>query len=116
MLLPYSIPIKEQMIDWWGPVINEYYAGSEGNGFVAINSEQWLSHKGSVGQSLLSPVHIVGENGEVLPPGESGTIYFEGVESLSISMIGKRQKNLATRMGGPHLVMLATSTKKASCT
>ena len=75
---PCPIPIKEQMIEWWGSVINEYYAGSEGNGFVAINSEQWLTHKGSVGQSLLSPVHIVGEDGEVLPPGESGTIYFEG--------------------------------------
>ncbi len=75
---PCPIPIKEQMIEWWGPVINEYYAGSEGNGFVAINSEQWLTHKGSVGLSLLSPVHIVGEDGEVLPPGESGTIYFEG--------------------------------------
>jgi len=75
---PCPIPIKEQMIEWWGPIINEYYAGSEGNGFVAINSEQWLTHKGSVGQSLLSPVHIVDEDGQVLPPGQSGTIYFEG--------------------------------------
>lgn len=75
---PCPIPVKEQMIEWWGPVINEYYAGSEGNGFVAINSEQWLAHKGSVGQSLTAQLHIVGEDGEEVPVGESGTIYFEG--------------------------------------
>ncbi len=75
---PCPIPAKEQMIDWWGPVIHEYYAGSEGNGFVAINSEEWLAHKGSVGKSLTAVLHIVGDDGEELPPGESGTIYFEG--------------------------------------
>ena len=75
---PCPIPVKEQMIEWWGPVIHEYYAGSEGNGFVAINSEEWLQHKGSVGRSLTAVLHIVGEDGEEVPPGESGTIYFEG--------------------------------------
>ncbi|MGV0034045.1 MAG: AMP-binding protein [Candidatus Azotimanducaceae bacterium WSBS_2022_MAG_OTU7] len=75
---PCPIPIKEQMIEWWGPVIHEYYAGSEGNGFVAINSEQWLAHRGSVGLSLTAQLHIVGEDGEEVAQGESGTIYFEG--------------------------------------
>lgn len=75
---PCPIPIKEQMIEWWGPVIHEYYAGSEGNGFVAINSEQWLEHKGSVGISLVGQLHIVGEDGQDVPAGENGTIYFEG--------------------------------------
>lgn len=75
---PCPIPIKEQMIQWWGPVIHEYYAGSEGNGFVAINSENWLTHKGSVGQSLTAQLHIVADDGSEVPAGESGTIYFEG--------------------------------------
>ncbi len=75
---PCPVPIKEQMIEWWGPVIHEYYAGSEGNGFVAINSEQWLAHKGSVGLPLMAQLHIVGEDGEEVAQGESGTIYFEG--------------------------------------
>lgn len=75
---PCPIPVKEQMIEWWGPIIHEYYAGSEGNGFVAINSEQWLAHKGSVGLPLTAQLHIVGEDGEEVPQGESGTIYFEG--------------------------------------
>lgn len=75
---PCPVPIKEQMIDWWGPIIHEYYAGTEGNGFVAINSEDWLKHKGSVGRPLSGNLHIVGEDGNDVPAGEIGTIYFEG--------------------------------------
>ena len=76
---PCPVPVKEQMIEWWGPVIHEYYAGTEGNGFVACNSEEWLAHKGTVGKALLGTLHIVDdESGEELPTGESGTVYFEG--------------------------------------
>ncbi len=75
---PCPIAVKEQMIDWWGPIIDEYYAGTEGNGFCAISSEEWLTHKGSVGRNLLGPVHIVDEDGGELPPGAVGTVYFEG--------------------------------------
>jgi acyl-CoA synthetase (AMP-forming)/AMP-acid ligase II len=75
---PCPIPVKEQMIEWWGPIINEYYAGTEGNGFVAIGSDEWLTHKGSVGRSLLGVIHIVDENGNEVPAGEPGTIFFEG--------------------------------------
>jgi acyl-CoA synthetase (AMP-forming)/AMP-acid ligase II len=75
---PCPIKVKEQMIDWWGPIIHEYYAGSEGNGFVAINSAQWLEHKGSVGQALTAVLHIVDDDGIEVSEGEIGTIYFEG--------------------------------------
>ncbi|MCB1694358.1 MAG: acyl-CoA synthetase [Pseudomonadales bacterium] len=75
---PCPVPVKEQMIEWWGPVIYEYYAGTEGNGFVAINSEEWLQHKGSVGRSLTAQLHIVDDDGNEVPTGETGTIYFEG--------------------------------------
>ncbi|MAU62214.1 MAG: acyl-CoA synthetase [Parvibaculum sp.] len=74
---PCPVPVKEQMIEWWGPVIYEYYAGSEGNGFTALNSEEWLAHKGSVGKPLNAIAHICDEEGKELPVGESGTIYFE---------------------------------------
>jgi acyl-CoA synthetase (AMP-forming)/AMP-acid ligase II len=74
---PCPIPVKEQMIEWWGPVIHEYYAGTEGNGFCVINSEEWLEHKGSVGRPTNATVHVLGEDMEVLPPGEIGGIYFE---------------------------------------
>ena len=75
---PCPAPIKKQMIEWWGPIIHEYYAGTEGNGFVYCNSEMWLQHEGTVGMPIGCVVHIVGEDGEELPQGETGTVYFEG--------------------------------------
>ncbi len=79
---PCPIAVKKQMIEWWGPVLHEYYAGTEGNGFVYTNSVDWLAHPGTVGKALLGTVHIVGEDGKELPPGEPGTIYFEGGTSF----------------------------------
>jgi acyl-CoA synthetase (AMP-forming)/AMP-acid ligase II len=75
---PCPIPVKEQMIEWWGPVLYEYYAGTEGNGFVQLNSEEWLAHKGSVGKPLTCELHICDDEGNELPPGEPGTIYMDG--------------------------------------
>jgi acyl-CoA synthetase (AMP-forming)/AMP-acid ligase II len=75
---PCPVPVKQQIIEWFGPVVHEYYAGTEGNGFVYCNSEQWLAHPGTVGQPIGCTVHIVGDDGEELPEGESGTVYFEG--------------------------------------
>ena len=73
---PCPIDVKEAMIEWWGPVIVEYYSGSEGNGFTIIDSASWLTHKGSVGQALIGEPRIVSETGEVLGPGEVGDVYF----------------------------------------
>jgi long-chain acyl-CoA synthetase len=73
---PCPAAVKEQMIEWWGPVIHEYYAGTEGNGFVYCNSNDWLAHKGTVGQALVGQIHIVDDNGDEVPVGEAGTIYF----------------------------------------
>ncbi len=75
---PCPIPVKEAMIEWWGPVLYEYYAGSEGNGLTTIASPEWLAHKGSVGKAAYGVLHICGEDGAELPPGEQGLVYFEG--------------------------------------
>ncbi len=75
---PCPIPVKKQMIDWFGPIIHEYYAGTEGNGFVYCNSDMWLGHEGTVGMPIGCTLHIVGDDGEELANYESGTIYFEG--------------------------------------
>ena len=75
---PCPIPVKKQMIEWWGPVIHEYYAGTEGNGFVYCNSDMWLAHEGTVGTPINCVVRIVGEDGEEVPHGETGAVYFEG--------------------------------------
>jgi acyl-CoA synthetase (AMP-forming)/AMP-acid ligase II len=73
---PCPIEVKRKMIEWWGPVLHEYYAGTEGNGMCYVNSTDWLAHPGTVGKSILSPLHICDDQGNELPVGEEGTIYF----------------------------------------
>lgn len=75
---PCPVAVKQQMIEWWGPIIYEYYAGSEGNGATVINSEQWLAHPGSVGRPRAGNIHICDADGNDLPTGETGGIYFSG--------------------------------------
>jgi fatty-acyl-CoA synthase len=75
---PCPVDVKQAMFDWWGPIIHEYYAGSEGNGFVAIGPEEWLAHPGSVGRPLLGTVHIADESGAPLPSGVPGVVWFGG--------------------------------------
>ena len=75
---PCPIPVKKQMIEWFGSIIHEYYAGTEGNGFVYCNSDMWLAHQGTVGMPIGCTIHICGDDGEELPRYESGTIFFEG--------------------------------------
>jgi long-chain acyl-CoA synthetase len=73
---PCPIPVKERMLEWWGPVLHEYYGGTEGNGLTALGPEEWLAHKGSVGRAVFGEVHVVGADGEELPPGREGAVYF----------------------------------------
>ncbi|MCV7287431.1 acyl-CoA synthetase [Mycolicibacterium wolinskyi] len=75
---PCPVEIKKQMIDWWGPIVDEYYASSEAIGATLITAEEWLTHPGSVGKAMTSVVHILDEDGNELPPGQAGEIYFEG--------------------------------------
>ena len=75
---PCPIEVKRRMIDWWGPIIYEYYAGTEGNGYCFVNSVDWLKRPGTVGKALLGELHILDEAGRERPVGEAGTIYFAG--------------------------------------
>ncbi|MCW0213818.1 MAG: acyl-CoA synthetase [Pseudonocardia sp.] len=75
---PCPPDVKREMIDWFGPTLFEYYAGSEGAGMTTITSADWLAHPGSVGRSSTGDVHVVGPDGEELGPGEVGAIYFSG--------------------------------------
>jgi acyl-CoA synthetase (AMP-forming)/AMP-acid ligase II len=75
---PCPVDVKRQVIDWLGPKVLEYYAGSEGAGMTVISSAEWLARPGSVGRATKGTVHVVGESGEDLPAGEVGTVYFEG--------------------------------------
>jgi len=76
---PCSVEVKERMIEWFGPKLIEFYAGTEGNGFFMIDTDQWLSHKGSVGKAVAGEPHILGPDGEELAPGEIGEIWISGM-------------------------------------
>ncbi|KAA0075045.1 acyl-CoA synthetase [Tardiphaga sp. P9-11] len=73
---PCPVDVKARMIDWWGPILIEYYAGSEGNGVTVSNSQQWLSHRGTVGKAVTGVIKILNEEDQELPVGEIGTVYF----------------------------------------
>jgi long-chain acyl-CoA synthetase len=74
---PCPLPVKEEMIEWWGPIIQEYYGATEGLGFTACDSAEWLAHRGTVGRVLLGELHILDEEMRPLPPDTSGTIWFK---------------------------------------
>ncbi|MDA9476555.1 acyl-CoA synthetase [Bradyrhizobium sp. CCBAU 65884] len=75
---PCPPQLKEQMIEWWGPIIWEYYAGSERNGATCISTAEWLTHRGSVGRACVGTIHILDEAQDELGPGEIGDVYFDG--------------------------------------
>jgi acyl-CoA synthetase (AMP-forming)/AMP-acid ligase II len=74
---PCPMDVKHQMMKWFGPIIHEYYGGTEGFAGTIIGPDEWLAHPGSVGRPF-SGVHVVGDDGVELPVGESGELYFEG--------------------------------------
>ena len=74
---PCPVEIKEKMLAWWGPIIHEYYSGSESIGMCAIAPQEWLQRKGSVGRAARGIVHILDEQGVELAPGVVGLVYFE---------------------------------------
>jgi acyl-CoA synthetase (AMP-forming)/AMP-acid ligase II len=75
---PCPPEVKRRMIEWWGPVIHEYYSGTEGGGMTWIRSEDWLTHPGSVGPSVYGTVHICADDGNELPVGDDGVVWFGG--------------------------------------
>lgn len=75
---PCPVEVKHRMIEWWGPVIYEYYSATEGAGFTAISPQEWLQKPGSVGKSLLGEIRVLDEDGNRLPPSTEGRIFFHG--------------------------------------
>jgi long-chain acyl-CoA synthetase len=92
---PCPVQIKKQMMDWWGPIVDEYYASSEAIGSTLIAAEDWLAHPGSVGKPMTGGIHILGEDGNELPPGQAGEIYFEG--GYSFEYLNDPTKTAASR-------------------
>jgi long-chain acyl-CoA synthetase len=74
---PCPVDVKRAMIDWWGPIIGEYYSSTEGAGMTLIMTDEWLRKPGSVGRAVVGVVRICADDGTELGPGEVGTVYFE---------------------------------------
>jgi long-chain acyl-CoA synthetase len=74
---PCPVSVKQRMLEWWGPIIHEYYSGTEDIGNTHITPREWLDHPGSVGRPM-TECHIVGPDGDELPAGETGLVYFAG--------------------------------------
>jgi len=74
---PCPLPVKEQIIEWWGPIIFEYYAATEGHGLTACDSAEWLAHRGTVGRVLLGELHVLDEDMQPVPTGTPGTLWFK---------------------------------------
>jgi fatty-acyl-CoA synthase len=94
---PCPVPVKQQMIEWWGPILIEYYSGTEGNGVTLISSDEWLTHPGSVGRSRGAPLHICDDGGTELPVGEPGIVYFESPAGLPFEYHNDPGKTAGTR-------------------
>ena len=80
---PCPVQVKEEMINWWGPIVHEYYGATEALGFTACNSEEWLTHRGTVGKIMLGELHILDEEGKDLPQGTPGEIWFKTASEFS---------------------------------
>jgi long-chain acyl-CoA synthetase len=73
---PCPAKVKEQMIEWWGPIIHEYYGATEGLGFAACDTPEWQAHRGTVGRVIFGQVHVLDEQMQPVPKGQSGEIWF----------------------------------------
>lgn len=97
---PCPVEVKRAMIDWLGPIVAEYYAATEGSGVTMIDSTDWLAHPGSVGRSMLGPVHICADDGTELPVGTDGTVYFQNDLGAGFVYHGDEAKTRAARHPG----------------
>jgi len=93
---PCPVDLKRRIIEWWGPIVLEYYGATEGNGMTVIDSEEWLAHVGSVGLPVFGSIHICDEDGAPLPTGEDGLVYFER-DKLPFAYHNDDAKTSATR-------------------
>jgi fatty-acyl-CoA synthase len=93
---PCPVDVKRQMMDWWGPILHEFYSSTELNGLTVIGPQEWLAKPGSVGRAVLGTIHICDEIGDELPTGEDGMVYFER-EQMPFEYWGDPEKTRSTQ-------------------
>jgi acyl-CoA synthetase (AMP-forming)/AMP-acid ligase II len=96
---PCPPDIKRRMIDWWGPILHEYYSGTEAVGFTHITSAEWLERPGSVGRAHGAVIHILGEDDTPLPPGATGRVFFESATPLAYHNAPEKTAAATSRQG-----------------
>lgn len=96
---PCPPELKRRMIDWWGPILLEYYAGSEGVGMTLIDSAQSLAHPGSVGRAVRGVLHIVGDDGQEVPAGQTGLVCFSGMPAFAYHKAPEKTAARTTAQG-----------------
>lgn len=96
---PCPVPVKHAMIDWWGPILEEYYSGSEGVGLTAITSDEWLQRPGSVGQARKGQLHILGDEDEELSSGQTGRVFFSGIPPFAYHGAPEKTAQRTSRQG-----------------
>ena len=96
---PCPLEVKRRMLDWWGPVVIEYYAATEGGG-AGITAQEWLEKPGSVGRAWPgAQVRVLDDNGDDLPPGQPGLVYLR-MGNSTFDYHKDRDKTLASRARG----------------
>lgn len=114
---PCPVPVKRGMIAWWGPILHEYYAGSEGIGTTAVDSATWLRKPGTVGQPTNGVrVRILDDEGRELPPGQTDRVFFGGGPRFAYHNAPTRPLPATIPPAAPRSATSAGSTRTASCT
>jgi acyl-CoA synthetase (AMP-forming)/AMP-acid ligase II len=90
---PCPIEAKHAMINWWGPILHEIYGGTENAGSTYIDSHEWLRKPGSVGRVMQGAAHVCNEDGDELPIGETGVIYFDGGANFTYLNDAEKSRN-----------------------
>jgi len=96
---PCPIDVKQRMIDWWGPIVSEYYSATEANGLCWASSEEWLARPGTVGKACVGEIHIVDEDGNEVPPLTPGTIYFSGGSAFTYHNDAEKTREASHPLG-----------------
>lgn len=93
---PCPVEVKQQMMQWWGPILHEFYSSTELNGLTVVGPQEWLSRPGSVGRAVLGVIHVCDEDGNEVPAGTDGLVYFER-ETMPFEYWGDPEKTLSTQ-------------------
>jgi len=96
---PCPIEVKRRMIEWWGPILFDYYSGTEGVGTCCITSEEWLAHPGSVGRPVIGEIHVVDEKERPCRTGQVGTVYFSGGPTFEYHNDSEKTASVTTEAG-----------------